>query len=105
MGDKLQAYAQAVDAEILSELVRAARIADRFYSGEWLGGAVLERMVLLTGSSTRFRKLMRDLFSGAQEYSDLKQRVYRNLPKIAAETLVSTLWGADAQLSTTVQAG
>jgi flavin-dependent dehydrogenase len=105
LGDKPQAYAHAVDAEILSELVRAARIADRFYSGEWLGGAVLERMVLLTGSSTRFRKLMRDLFSGAQEYSDLKQRVYRNLPKIAAETLVSTLWGADAQLSTTVQAG
>jgi hypothetical protein len=56
-------------------------------------------MVLLTGSSTRFRQLMRDLFSGAQEYSNLKQRVYRSLPKIAAEALVSALWRGDAQRS------
>jgi len=56
----------------------------------------LERMVQLTGSSNRFRQLMRDLFSGAQEYSTLKKRVYRSLPKIAAEALVSTLWSSDS---------
>ncbi len=87
------AYARGVQGEIVSELQRAASIADRFYAGEWLGGSVLERMVQLTGSSTRFRQLMRDLFSGAQEYSTLKKRVYRSLPKIAAEALVSSLWG------------
>jgi flavin-dependent dehydrogenase len=89
-------YARKVQSEIISELERAASIADRFYAGEWLGGSVLERMVQLTGSSTRFRQLMRDLFSGAQEYSTLKQRVYRSLPRIAAEALVSTLWHSDS---------
>ena len=91
-----ESYARAAHCEIISELERAASIADRFYAGEWLGGSVLERMVQLTGSSTRFRQLMRDLFSGAQEYSTLKKRVYRSLPKIAAEALVSTLWRSDS---------
>jgi flavin-dependent dehydrogenase len=90
-----ETYACAAQREIISELERAASIANRFYAGEWLGGSVLERMVQLTGSSTRFRQLMRDLFSGAQEYSTLKKRVYRSLPRIAAEALVSTLWNSD----------
>lgn len=100
-----QAYARMAGAEIFSELERAARIADRFYSGEWLGDSVLERMVLLTGASTKFRQLMGDLFSGAQEYSNLKRRVYRSLPTIAAEALVSTLWRADRGGSTIAAAG
>jgi len=91
-----ECYARAARREIVSELERAASIANRFYAGEWLGGSVLERMVQLTGSSNRFRQLMRDLFSGAQEYSTLKKRVYRSLPKIAAEALVSTLWSSDS---------
>jgi flavin-dependent dehydrogenase len=90
-----EAYAASVQREILPELERAACIADRFYAGDWLGGSVLERMVQLTASSTRFRQLMRDLFSGAQEYSNLKQRVYRSLPRIATEVLVSTLWRSE----------
>lgn len=94
-----ESYARAAQCEIISELERAASIADRFYAGEWLGGSVLERMVQLTGSSTRFRQLMRDLFSGTQEYSTLKKRVYRSLPKIAAEALVSTLWRPEANSS------
>jgi hypothetical protein len=35
---------------------------------------------------------MRDLFSGAQEYSDLRHRVYEKLPRIAMEAALSTLW-------------
>ena len=94
-----EAYAASVQQEILPELERAARIADRFYAGDWLGGSVLERMVQLTASSTKFRKLMRDLFSGTQEYSNLKQRVYRSLPRIAAEALVCTLWKSDPHVA------
>lgn len=99
LGSAPESYARFVQGEILSELELAARIADRFYTGDWLGGSVLERMVQLTGSSTRFRQLMRDLFSGAQEYSMLKKRVYRSLPKIAAEALVTTLWRSEANSS------
>lgn len=99
-----ESYARAAQDEILSELERAASIADRFYAGEWLGGSALERMVRLTGASTRFRQLMRDLFSGAQEYSTLKKRVYRSLPRIAAEALVSTLWNSDSRPRTAAAA-
>lgn len=99
-----EAYTRSAQRDIIPELERAASIADRFYAGEWLGGSVLERMVQLTGSSTRFRQLMRDLFSGAQEYSTLKKRVYRSLPKIAAEALVSTLWNSDSRPRTAAAA-
>ena len=91
-----ESYPVLVKQDFLPELERAARIADRFYSGGWLGGSVLERMVQLTGRSARFRDLMRDLFAGTQEYSDLRQRVRRNSPKIAVEALVSVLRQARA---------
>ena len=87
-----ESYAELVKRDFLPELVRAAQIADRFYSGEWMGNSVIERMVQLTTRSPGFRDLMRDLFAGVQEYSTLRSRVYRSLPKIAAEALVSTLW-------------
>jgi flavin-dependent dehydrogenase len=92
LNDAQQTYADLLEKDLLPELEHAAAIAERFYAGEWMGGPVIERMVQLTGRSARFRDLMRDLFSGAQGYSDLKQRLYRSLPKIAAEALVSALW-------------
>ena len=85
-------YAALVKADFLSELEHAARIANRFYGGEWLGGSVLERMIQLTQRSAGFREIMRDLFSGAQEYSDLRQRVYEKLPRIMTEAAVSGFW-------------
>src|SRR5439155_10566359 len=85
-------YIALAKNDFLPELERAARIADRFYGGEWLGAPVVERMIQLTRRSARFREIMRDLFSGAQEYSDLRQRVYDQLPRIAMEAAVSTLW-------------
>jgi geranylgeranyl reductase family protein len=93
-------YPLFVCEDLLPELEHASRIAVRFYAGDWMGGPVVERMVQLTARSPRFRELMRDLFAGTQEYSGLRERVYRSLPRIAAEALVSTLWqpsGAVAQ--------
>jgi hypothetical protein len=63
-----------------------------------MGGAVIERMVSLTERSASFRELMRDLFAGTQEYSNLKQRVRRILPRIAAETLASAIWRTKREL-------
>jgi flavin-dependent dehydrogenase len=91
LADSPRSYPILVKQDFLPELERAARIADRFYSGEWLGGSVLERMLQLTARSARFRELMRDLFAGTQAYSDLRQRVSRSLPRIALEALVSPL--------------
>ncbi len=91
-------YAALLKAEILPELDLAAAIAERFYSGKWMGGAVLERMVGLTERSASFRELMRDLFAGTQEYSNLKQRVRRSLPRIVTETLASAIWRSKQEL-------
>lgn len=84
-----EAYAAQVKSEILPQLEIASRIAERFYSGDWLGAPVIERMVNLSARSPRFRELMRDLFAGTQEYSTLKRRAHRGLPLIAAEALMS----------------
>src|SRR5206468_5115552 len=43
-----QTYACLAALEIVPELEIAAGIAERFYSGEWLGAAVIERMIGLT---------------------------------------------------------
>src|SRR6266571_1493282 len=90
--DAPESYPLQVKADFLPELEHAARIANRFYAGNWMGGPVTERMVRLSASSGCFRELMRDLFAGTQEYCNLRQRVYRALPRIAAEALLSTLW-------------
>jgi flavin-dependent dehydrogenase len=84
-------YSALAKSDFLPELERAARIADRFYGGEWMAGSVVERMIQLTKRSPRFREIMRDLFAGALEYSDLRERVYNALPRIAAEGLWNTL--------------
>jgi flavin-dependent dehydrogenase len=92
LADAPKKYPALAKNDFIPELERAARIADRFYSGQWMGGPVLERMIDLTRRSGRFREIMRDLFSGSQEYGDLRQRVYKSLPRIAAEAGMSALW-------------
>ncbi len=98
-------YPDFVREDFVPELEHASRIAGRFYAGDWMGGAVVERMVQLTARSTRFRELMRDLFAGTQEYSDLRKRVYRNLPRIAAEGLVSTGWQPSEEIGQPARSG
>jgi flavin-dependent dehydrogenase len=85
-------YRALVNRDFLSELEHAARIANRFYGGKWLGESVLERMIQLTQRSAGFREIMRDLFSGAQEYSGLRQRVYEKFPRIMMETVMTAVW-------------
>ena len=83
------AYTEMLTEDFLPELERAARIGARFYGGDWMGSPVIEQMVRLTARSQRFRDLMRDLFAGSQGYFDLRKRLYRNLPTITAQAMVS----------------
>jgi flavin-dependent dehydrogenase len=99
LADEPQTYSALVRNDFLPELAHAARITERFYAGEWMGAPVVERMIQLTERSPRFRELMRDLFSGSQGYSDLRECVYRSLPRIAAEALVNTLWKTPDRLA------
>ena len=81
-------YSHSVRREIMPELETAARYADRFYRGNFLGGAVLDRMVQFTAASRRVRYLMRDVFSGAQGYVGLRRKAYRTFMSALPEVLL-----------------
>ncbi len=89
LADRPESYASLLRQDFLPELERAARIADRFYNGRWLGSNVLDRLIQFTAYSATFRELMCGLFAGTQEYQDLKRQTYRRMPRIFAESLMS----------------
>lgn len=72
-------YPARVKAAFSAELEFAARIVRRFYRGSFLGTSVPTRMVQFMRKSPVFRQLVGDLFSGAQDYTSLKQRVLGHL--------------------------
>jgi geranylgeranyl diphosphate/geranylgeranyl-bacteriochlorophyllide a reductase len=72
-------YPAWVKAAFSAELEFAARIVRRFYRGSFLGTSVPTRMVQFMRKSPVFRQLVGDLFSGAQDYTTLKQRVLGHL--------------------------
>jgi flavin-dependent dehydrogenase len=82
-------YPDRVRAEFSPELEFAAGIARRFYCGRFLGGEVTRRMIQFTRRSATFRALMRDIFSGRQEYRSLKRRLWRQLGRTLGEIGVS----------------
>lgn len=86
-----ESYSIRLDTDFLPELEVAARVADRFFTGRWMGEAVTDRMVQFTHHSPKFRDLMCDMFSGAQGYMGLRQRLYCALPAMVAESAISAL--------------
>ena len=72
-------YPAWMKAAFSAELEFAARIVRRFYRGSFLGTSVPTRMVQFMRKSPVFRQLVGDLFSGAQDYTTLKQRVLGHL--------------------------
>ncbi|MGH9412829.1 MAG: FAD-dependent oxidoreductase [Terriglobales bacterium] len=72
-------YNAALQAELIPELAAAGAIVHRFYFGRFCGAAVLERMTQFGQRSPRFRQLLCDLFSGAQGYLSLRERLWRQL--------------------------
>lgn len=97
-------YRALLEKEVLPELRLAARVSQRFYTGQIFGDSVLERMVSLTAQSASFRELMSDLFAGTQSYRDLKARLYRILPSVMAQGLGGTIrWpkrGSESEFTT-----
>jgi flavin-dependent dehydrogenase len=91
LAGRLDKYRALLKEEVLAELKLAARVSQRFYTGQIFGDSVLERMVSLTAQSASFRELMSDLFAGIQGYRDLRSRLYRILPAVMAEGLAGTL--------------
>jgi len=71
-----QAYPERLRAAFSADLEFAASLARKLFRGNFLGGAITTRMVQLLNYSPAFRDLMRDVFSGSQDYRTLKQRIW-----------------------------
>src|ERR1700761_4047318 len=84
-------YPAWVKAEFSAELEFAARIVRRFYRGSFLGTAVTTRMVQLMRRSPVFRQLMGDIFSGPQDYTSLKRRLWGQLGVTVSDFIANVL--------------
>jgi flavin-dependent dehydrogenase len=84
-------YPARIKAAFSAELEFAARIVRRFYRGSFLGSAVTTRMVQFMRRSPVFRQLMGDLFSGTQDYTSLKRRLWGHLGITISEFISSVL--------------
>jgi flavin-dependent dehydrogenase len=84
-------YPAWIKAAFSTELEFAARIVRRFYRGSFLGTAVTTRMVQFIRRSPVFRQLMSDLFSGTQDYSSLKRRLWGHLGVTISDFIASVL--------------
>lgn len=74
-----QAYPERMRAAFSADLEFAARFARKLFCGNFLGGAITTRMVQLLNYSPAFRELIRDVFSGSQDYRSLKHRLWDQL--------------------------
>jgi len=72
-------YRALLRHDFAANLEFGARLAQRFFAGRFLCGAVTERMVEFIRRSPRFSLIMQDLFAGRQPYAGLKRRLLRNL--------------------------
>ncbi len=82
-------YPKLLRRDFLHDLELGARIADRFYHGKFLGGAVTTRMIQFAARSGTFATLVQDLFAGTQGYLGLKQRLMKNLNRTLGEIAIS----------------
>jgi len=72
-------YRQRLRNDFAADLECGSQLAKRFFLGRFLLGPVTTRMVQFTRRSAGFSDLMRDLFSGQQNYLGLKRRLFQNL--------------------------
>jgi len=74
-----EAYPERLRATFSADLEFAAQFARKLFLGNFLGGAITTRMVQLLNYSPAFRDLIRDVFSGSQDYRGLKRRLWNQL--------------------------
>lgn len=89
--DKAAAYREAIQRDFAHDLYLGSLLSRRVYLGNFLFGAIPDRMVQFTRRSPKFRAVMQDLFAGTQGYADLSQRLWRNLSGTLRETAMSFL--------------
>jgi geranylgeranyl reductase family protein len=88
---QLQTYPEHLRAAFSADLEFAAKFARKLFCGNFVGAAITTRMVQLLNYSPAFRDLIRDVFSGAQDYRSLKRRLWNQLGITFAEFVHSFL--------------
>ena len=78
-------YPAKLRAAFSADLEFAANIAKKVFCGNFLGSAITTRVVQLVNYSPAFRDLIRDVFSGSQDYRSLKRRLWAQLGITVAE--------------------
>jgi flavin-dependent dehydrogenase len=91
LADDPKRFEVRLEEEIVSELKLAARVSQRFYTGQIFGESVLERMISLTEQSASVRDLMSDLFAGIQGYRGLRTRLMQIAPALMLDGISRTL--------------
>lgn len=76
---KPQAYPERLRSAFSADLEFAASIARKLFLGTFLGDAITTRMVQFLKHSPAFGDLVRDVFSGSQDYRSLKRRLWNQL--------------------------
>ncbi|HET7216134.1 MAG TPA: NAD(P)/FAD-dependent oxidoreductase [Terriglobia bacterium] len=89
---KGSSYARRVWSEFGKKLMLGARIAPKFYRGEFLGASMTARMVQFCSRSRTFLGLFEDVVEGNQHYLGLPGRVFRNLPRSLVEMATHSVW-------------
>jgi len=92
-------YPARVRREFAADFEFAVHAARRLFSGSFLGGAVTTRMIQFVRRSPAFCALMRDLFSGSQDYRTLKRRLWSQLGLTLGEIFQSFFRPAPAHSS------
>ena len=99
-GQAQQNYPERLNAAFSGDLVFAASLARRLFCGNFFGAAVTTRMVQFLKYSPTFRNLIRDVFSGSQDYRTLKRRLWNQVGATAAEFTHSFFSGSPAETAT-----
>jgi flavin-dependent dehydrogenase len=84
-GQAQKTYPERLNAAFSGDLEFAANLARKLFRGNFFGAAVTTRMVQFLKYSPTFRDLIRDVFSGSQDYRTLKRRLWNQVGSTAAE--------------------
>lgn len=74
-----ESYPERLRTAFSADLELAAGLACKLFRGTFLGAAITTRMVQVLNRSPTFRELIRDVFSGSQDYRTLKIRLWSQL--------------------------
>jgi flavin-dependent dehydrogenase len=79
-------YPERVRSDFAKALTQGARVARRFFHGEFLGGGVTTRMIEFGAHSRLLRGVVQDLIEGTQSYTGLFERLQTGMARTVLKT-------------------